>query len=134
MIFGPLVPGSAVSLFSTFGVVNGKAATNVNRKGQPAIPDVWIDPDTGLIKSWKAPDDNDTNILKQAVESGMLNGYNVNQVKEEYPRYRRFHNKCLGDKISGLKKSHRQALERVADSKLLLTNGIMILLTINVKH
>ena len=71
-----------------------------------------IDPATGLIRSWKGATAADTTKLKQLVESGLIDGFTTAQLKTAYVQYQRFTNKCLGDKVSNLRRSYRQAVER----------------------
>lgn len=80
------------------------------------VPDEYLDAN-GLIKSWKDADEMDTKVLKELIENQMIDGYTTKAVKDEYPRYKRFTNKCLGDKISNLRRSFRDSVERRADSK-----------------
>jgi hypothetical protein len=112
-----------------FGMVAGAANRRVGRGnnaniqvqrfGEVPVPEMHIDPETGLIKSWRSADDLDSSILRQAIENGDLDGYKTHQVKEEYPRYRRFTNKCLSDKISNLRRAFRESVERRFDSKFI---------------
>jgi hypothetical protein len=114
-----IIPAIAVLIAAAapaFGMVaTNRRAPQVQRLGP--VANEHIDMETGLIKSWKAADELDSSILRQAIESGQLVGYKTVQVKEEYPRYRRFTNKCLSDKISNLRRAYRELFERRADSE-----------------
>ena len=85
-----------------------------NTKPDPIfhVNPAYIEAETGLIRSWRAADDEDTRQLKQLVESGMVDGYSSKQVKDEYVRFRKFTNKCISDKLSNLRRSHRENHER----------------------
>ena len=75
------------------------------------VPAEYFDSD-GLIKSWKGATAEDTKILRQLIEGGFIDGYTTKDVKAEHTRYARFTNKCLGDKISNLRRTHRDNVER----------------------
>ncbi len=68
----------------------------------------------GLITSWRAADPYDDELIKRLVSSGMIDGYNVNQIQDECSRFRKFDKKCLSSKVSALRKQHREAAERAA--------------------
>lgn len=89
------------------------------RKPPPlsTVPAEYICSDTGLIKSWKGADSMDTKILKDLIENGNLDGYNTKSVQSEYSRFKRFTSKCLGDKLSNLRRSFRENAERRDESK-----------------
>jgi hypothetical protein len=88
----------------------GRAAGGAAR-GIQGVDAEYLCETTGLIKSWRAASQEDTDILRQAIEAGYLDGYQVKDVKDEYPRYNRFTNKCLGDKISNLRRTLRDNIE-----------------------
>ena len=67
---------------------------------------------TGLIKSWKGATDEDTEILRQLINTGMLDGLRTQEIKDQYPRFNRFTSKCLGDKVSNLRRTLRDNIER----------------------
>jgi len=118
MLFAALAP-LFLGMYSTMMVVTA---------GGPAVANEHLEEGTGLIKSWRAATDLDTNILKQAIENGLLDGYTTKAIMKEYPRYQRFTAKCLGDKVSNLKRALRDAHNRMAESKLLSSVTMAIVL------
>lgn len=95
------------------GYDHGAAPPAINRGVDPE----YLEEGTRLIKSWKAASPEDTDILKDAIEKGWLQGLSTKAVMKEYTRYQRFTTKCLGDKISNLKRNFREIEERRRDSK-----------------
>lgn len=92
------------------GIERGIELTNVD------VPDEFLDED-GLIKSWKGATKQDTDFLKHLVEMGLIQGYSTKAVMKEYTRFKRFTTKCLGDKLSNLKRGWREQEERKRESK-----------------
>ena len=128
MIFSTLALAFVAANFSAFNVASrsGRRASadavdnavldgdaNINR----GVDEEYLENGTRLIKSWKAASAEDTAILKDAIEKGWLLGLSTKAVMKEYTRYQRFTAKCLGDKISNLKRNFRDQEERRRDSK-----------------
>ena len=80
------------------------------------VPDEYLE--DGLIKSWKAATKQDTDFLKMAIEKGLIHGFSTKTVMKEYTRFKRFTTKCLGDKISNLRRNWREQEDRRRDSKI----------------
>jgi hypothetical protein len=81
----------------------------------------------GLITTWKLASPEDTRLLKELVTSGALikdqaHGINMkpDEVKAQFPRFKRFSNSCLSSKISNLRRDFRDAIEKRARSMSLL--------------
>ena len=96
----------------------GRATAATAATGAMAMPTLaGVDPayiclQTGLIKSWKGATDEDTEILRQLINTGMLDGLRTQEIKDQYPRFNRFTSKCLGDKVSNLRRTLRDNIER----------------------
>jgi hypothetical protein len=87
---------------------------------EPAEPADGFD-SNGLITSWRLASPEDTRLLKDLVVGGALikqNGINMKpeEVKSQFPRFKRFNNSCLSTKISNLKRDYRDQVERRAAS------------------
>ena len=112
-----LFPVALSGLLAAMGMVATGARTYPTKGTKPdpifQVNPAYIEKETGLIKSWKAADAEDARQLKQLVESGMVDGYSSKQIKDEYVRFRKFTNKCISDKLSNLRRSHRDTLERL---------------------
>ena len=83
------------------------------------VPAEYLDQE-GKIKSWRGATPEDTSILRESVQKGWLDGYSTRAVQTEYPRFNRFTTKCLGDKLSNLRRDYRNQEEKRRDSKFLL--------------
>ena len=77
----------------------------------------------GLITTWKLASPEDTRLLKELVTSGALikdqaRGINMkpDEVKAQFPRFKRFSNSCLSSKVSNLRRDFRDAIEKRARS------------------
>ena len=71
------------------------------------------------IISWTVATDEQTNLLKQLLENGQLEGKLPDVIKAQFPPFAQINNKCLSDKISQLKSTKKKAERRIEQSKFL---------------
>lgn len=112
------------------GYADNTPAAAINRGVDPE----YLEEGSRLIKSWKAATPEDTDILKDAIEKGWLEGLSTKAVMKEYTRYQRFTTKCLGDKISNLKRNYRDVEERRRDSKFPSSSTFLLTTDINSQY